>query len=229
MARLTKGVLALAILGILAAGGGFYRFAEGIRTQAPSPSPRADAIVALTGDEDRIMTAMRLLIEQRGSRLLVSGVHPATRMPTELKRRIAGSDRVRLQMIQCCVDIGREALNTSGNAAEAGQWAATHGFRSLIVVTSSYHMPRSLTEFRRIAPGLIIEPYPVATSRSLNYGRWWAHRPTLRLLVGEYVKYLGAVARQMAGAVLPIGQSRPATPPQPTAPAGVAETAGSLR
>lgn len=197
MARFFKTVSVLAVAGVLAGIAGFVLFAEEVRqlANAPEQAPQADGIVVLTGDQARIATGARLLMQGRARRLLISGVHPATRVPVELSRQIGGSDAWREAMIKCCIDLGRDAQNTIGNAEEAHQWQAAHGFRSLIVVTSSYHMPRSLTEFSRAMPGTRLVPYPVASSRVLQFQSWWTHWPTARLLAGEYVKYLGSSAR----------------------------------
>ncbi|MEZ5818003.1 MAG: YdcF family protein [Hyphomicrobiaceae bacterium] len=195
MAKLVRTMLGLGLVGIVAGGMGFLAFASTVSGLAPAEDPRADAIVVLTGDEDRIATGVRLMVEGRAQRLLISGVHPTTRVPTELKRRIHGADAKRQALVRCCVDIGHEATNTSGNAAEARRWALSNGFHSLIVVTSSYHMLRSRTEFSRVMPDIELVSYPVRTSRNLNLEAWWRHWPTGRLLAGEYIKFLGSSAR----------------------------------
>jgi uncharacterized SAM-binding protein YcdF (DUF218 family) len=186
---------ALSVAGLLAGAAGFLAFAEAVRSLEPVPDPRAEAIVVLTGDEERIATGMRLMVEGRAQRLLISGVHPTTRVPTELKRRIHADDATRKAILRCCVDLGHDALNTSGNADEARRWAQSNGFRSMIVVTSGYHMLRSLVEFGRVMPDIRFVSYPVQTSRSLHLESWWRHWPTFRLLLGEYVKLLGSSAR----------------------------------
>ena len=42
--------------------------------------------------------------------------------------------------------LGREADNTHGNARETAGWMRGEGYRSLRLVTSWYHMRRSLLE-----------------------------------------------------------------------------------
>jgi uncharacterized SAM-binding protein YcdF (DUF218 family) len=197
MPRLKRTAAFLALVGVCAGVAGFVLFAEQVRqlAHAPLTTPKADGIVVLTGDQARISTGARLLMQGHARRLLISGVHPATRVPIELSRQIGGSEAWREAVIKCCIDLGRDAQNTSGNADEARQWQSTHGFRSLIVVTSSYHMPRSLTEFARAMPDTRLVPVPVASSRVLQFHSWWTHWPTARLLAGEYVKFLGSSAR----------------------------------
>ena len=65
-------------------------------------------------------------------------------------------------------------------------------FASLRLVTAGYHMPRSLLEFRRALPGVRIVPHPVFPER-VRQADWWAFPGTAWLIVGEYVKYLGAI------------------------------------
>ncbi len=195
MARLFRTLIVLALAAILAGGAGFYAFATMVRDLSPAAAPKADAIVVLTGDDDRITAGVRLIVAGHAKRLLISGVHTATRVPTELKRLIRAGDSGGDRVLKCCVDLGRDALNTSGNADEARQWAGGQGFRSLIVVTSSYHMPRSLVEFQRAMPDAVLVPHPVVSNRHLQLDGWWRHAPTARLLLGEYVKFLGASAR----------------------------------
>lgn len=228
MTKFVRSLMALGAAGILAGAAGFVVFSDTVGNLAPAPDIEADAIVVLTGDEERISTGVKLMLEGRARRLLISGVHPSTRVPTELKRRIQGHDARREALVHCCVDIGRDALNTSGNADEARQWAHANGFRSLIVVTSGYHMLRSLAEFGRAMPDVRLLPYPVTTGRNLHFEAWWSHWPTARLLAGEYVKFLGAKARSALAPVLGLkGQERSPAPPATTPAAAV--TAGTQR
>ena len=226
MAKLIRTLTALGIAGCLAGGAGFLVFADTVRDLAPERDPQADAIVVLTGDEERIATGVRLMVEGRAQRLLISGVHPTTRVPTELKRRIQGSDATRERLVRCCVDIGHEAMNTSGNAHEAHRWVRSNGFRSLIVVTSSYHMLRSLVEFARVMPGTRLISHPVQSSRNFQMDDWWRHWPTTRLLLGEYVKLLGSSARYAVARVL---SSAPPEPQPPLPPGSLPSASATPR
>jgi uncharacterized SAM-binding protein YcdF (DUF218 family) len=70
-----------------------------------------------------------------------------------------------------------------------------HGFTSLIVVTSNYHMPRSMTELAGAMPDVQLTAFPVSNPE-LHIAEWWQDRTTLTLLLREYGKYLVAKARQ---------------------------------
>jgi uncharacterized SAM-binding protein YcdF (DUF218 family) len=153
---------------------------------------RADGIVALTGGDERLRSAVVLLERGAARRLLISGVHPAT---TKAELRILSHGGKRFD---CCTDLGYEAADTRGNAEETAEWAHDHNYRSLIVVTASYHMPRSLLEFSRAMPEVRIIPHPVFPER-VKQERWWAWPGTASLIVAEYEKYLLAWARPVLG------------------------------
>jgi uncharacterized SAM-binding protein YcdF (DUF218 family) len=174
--------------------GGFLQFASRIADLAPIGQEHADGIVALTGGRDRIRGAIELLRGGHGERLLISGVHPTTR--TEDLQR-AGETAA--DLFSCCIDLGFKAATTIGNAREAAEWAGHHGFRSLIVVTSAYHMPRSLAVFAHEMPGVRLVPYPIRHAE-LNLEDWYAHSDAVKLLLLEYVKYTVARLRLVADA-----------------------------
>jgi uncharacterized SAM-binding protein YcdF (DUF218 family) len=160
---------------------GFVWFIQ-IASRSTPPPPHADGIVALAGGAERIETALRLLAEGRARLLLVSGVGPTAEFG-ELARRAGVSPALRDR-----VTLGRAAVTTRGNASETADWVRENTIRSLIVVTASYHMPRALAELSRALPGVTLYPMPVlppALRNSRDAG-------TLRLLVGEYSKWLAA-------------------------------------
>lgn len=171
---------------------GLFGFAHVVGNQAPTGEEHADAIVVLTGGELRIQAGIRLLAEKRGGRLLISGVNRANSRAVVLKRLATSKDA----LMSCCIDIGYSAHDTVGNADETYEWASNHGYRSLVVVTSNYHMPRSLLELSRVLPGVRLVPYPVI-SPNARLETWWQHPGTARLIVSEYLKLIPAMARLM--------------------------------
>jgi uncharacterized SAM-binding protein YcdF (DUF218 family) len=182
-------LLTLAAGCIMALLGGFWVFLDRLdRAELPLP-PRADAIVVLTGGPDRISDAADLLAAGTGRRMLISGVNAGVTLE-QLARQV----NTHRQMFDCCVDIDYEAHNTLGNAIEARRWAQANGYRSLIVVTSSYHMPRAMIEFRSAMPDVAMYPYSVVSER-LNVDAWWRNGPIARLVLMEYGKFLIAWVR----------------------------------
>lgn len=172
---------------------GLVAFADRARkAEPPATAPKVDGIVALTGASDeRIATALNLLEQGKARRLLVSGVN--TEVRREELRQVAGAPR---RLYECCVDLGYDARDTLGNAQEIADWARDKRFESLIVVTSDYHMPRSLLEIRAAIPEAELFPYPVATEL-LDNRKWWRDQRTTRLITVEYCKYLAVLVRDL--------------------------------
>lgn len=165
---------------------GFIVFVSELPAQAATPprTPlRADAIVALTGGDERLDTAVSLLEQGAGKRLLISGVSMETTKPV-LGHISGGGPRFR-----CCADIGYGAQDTHGNAEEAAEWMRQHHFRSMILVTGRYHMPRAMEEFSARLPGITITPWPVDQA-GVDLGAWWRHGRTVAMLNREYIKFL---------------------------------------
>lgn len=189
MRTIAKALITLSALAAALIVLGFFVFA-GIatrRTQVAEPS--ADAIVVLTGAEFRIAEGARLLQEGRGKRLLISGVHPHVTRGDLL--RIA---HLQPEQLDCCVDVDTKALDTRGNARETRKWIDQQGYDSIILVTSNFHMPRSVTEFALAMPGVRVVPHPVVP-RGFPEEAWWLHYGTARLLLSEYLKFLPAAVR----------------------------------
>ncbi len=203
--RLGWSTVMICAAAVLLLGLGFLWFIWRVPGDEVALSRNADGIVALTGGASRVADAMELMAAGRGKRLLISGANRTT-TPGEISRLNPDYARV----VGCCVDFDR-SLNTLGNAIETKRWAESLGFRSLIVVTSNYHMPRALAELAHQLPGVALVPFPVVTDKQ-RVERWWASSATARLMFSEYVKYV--YARVRMGFLAPgIGEARQARAP----------------
>ncbi|MCA3365036.1 MAG: YdcF family protein [Roseomonas sp.] len=167
--------------------GGLLWFLRAVQ-EAAADSSQTDAIVVLTGGAERVETGFRLLEEGLAPQLFVSGVHPDSRL-TELARG-AGMNPVKLQGR---VELGYAAASTRGNAAEIAAWAKQRNIASIRLVTAGYHMPRARAELRRAMPTLRVAAHPVTPPRLRAHGAFWQPR-NWGLLLGEYMKFLGAEA-----------------------------------
>ncbi len=181
-------VAGLAIV-FVAAAVGFVGFLSLLRGAESKPARRADGIVVLTGGSSRVSDAMELLADGYGQRLLISGVHP-TNGASDISRSLSDNQ----SLLGCCVDLDRSAVNTRSNAAETRRWAHERGFKSLIVVTSNYHMPRAIVELSHAMPDIALIPYAVVGDKWRDEP-WWTNGATFRLLLSEYVKYVAAEVR----------------------------------
>ena len=169
--------------------GAFLTFMEEIGNTAPPPSQDVGGIVILTGTPARLTTGFDLLKENEGARLLVSGVN--SKVTRETLRQAMGQSE---ELMNCCVDLGRLARNTEGNAYETSLWAKSHHFKSLAIVTSAYHMPRSLVELKRQMPDVKLIAYPVA-SDTLELTGWWKNPRAFMVVAGEFNKYVFSLIR----------------------------------
>jgi uncharacterized SAM-binding protein YcdF (DUF218 family) len=171
---------------------GFIVFANGVDHERHEPIQSADGITVLTGGVSRIDEAMKLLANGKAKRVLITGVNRGT--TREQLKELASQGG---QYFTCCVDIDKQARNTIDNATETAQWVTLNRYRSIIVVTSNYHMPRALAELERAIPGVELVPYPVVDN-NVHVERWWHFPGTTRLLLSEYLKYLPALGRLWA-------------------------------
>ena len=169
---------------------GFMVFAFHVSNpKLPSPLPKADGIVVLTGKGGgRLKAGASLLKMDHGERLLISGVN------------VSNSREYMLDILElspetydCCVDLDYAAKDTAGNARETAIWLEALNYEHIILVTSAYHMPRAETEISAARGRIRITPYPVMSSDTPG---WWSQT---RRLMTEYGKLLLTYARRPSG------------------------------
>jgi uncharacterized SAM-binding protein YcdF (DUF218 family) len=140
----------------------------------PADERRTDAIVVLTGAAGRIDRGLDLLEKGRALRMLISGVARTVR-PVELAAQ-TGRDQ---ELFRCCIDLGRESVDTRSNAEETARWLQHHRFKTVRLVTTDWHMPRASFELsRRAGSGIEIVEDAIPSD------------PKFRQLFTEYNKYL---------------------------------------
>jgi uncharacterized SAM-binding protein YcdF (DUF218 family) len=186
---IARAFTTLLFLGAAALVGGFLLFISSLNSYDNAPPAQADGIVALTGGAHRVADAIDLLSRGHGDRLLISGVNEMT-----TREEIARLNPGQRRLLECCVDLDYRARNTIGNAIETRRWVARHGFKSIIVVTSNYHMPRTMLELENALPDIEKHFYAVVPS-SLDTSAWWRDEVAARLLMLEYLKFLAAWGR----------------------------------
>jgi uncharacterized SAM-binding protein YcdF (DUF218 family) len=185
----------VAIVGIMWFAGLFW-FATQVPSGGEAPETRTDAIVVLTGGTGRLDMGLRLLEKEFAKHLFVSGVARGVDVAALL--RVA---RRAPKELECCISVGYRADDTAGNAEETAGWVNERGFKSIRLVTASYHMPRSLIEFRHAMPAIRIIPHPVFPPQ-FKRRRWWLWPGTATLLASEFNKYVIAMAGRRGRAVI---------------------------
>lgn len=146
-----------------------------------SPKTPTEAIVVLTGGADRIDTAVQLLEETNALHLLISGVNKQV-FPNEILDRVPSH-------LTNKVTLGYLAETTAENALETTLWIKQKNINTILLVTSFYHMPRSVCEILKITPQLTIIPYPVFP-KSFNNSVDWIKTRYAWLLFVEYHKFI---------------------------------------
>ena len=169
--------------------GGLVWFAEAIPVAVDDGATVTDAAVVLTGGVGRLRVGADLLEQKKARKLFISGVYRGVDVQQimRLLRRQQGA-------FDCCMVLGHAADDTRGNAQETARWMRDEKFSSLRLVTSNYHMRRSLLEFRRAMPGIRIIAHPTFQAE-FKRESWWNWPGTLQLVVTEYTKYLVALMR----------------------------------
>ena len=158
----------------------------------PHPIQKLDAIVVLTGGSNRLDAGFNLLEQGFGKKLFISGVYHGLDVKMLLKRWKAEPQ----SSLDCCVVLGFEADNTAGNAVETAEWLHKEGFHSIYLVTADYHIRRALLEFARLAPDVVITPFPVVPDK-FDLANWWKDPVTAILLMHEYMKYTATYIRSL--------------------------------
>lgn len=165
---------------------GYIWYAQKIPGEVKDETTITDAIIVLTGGKNRLEAGLQLLIEKKAEKMFISGVHEhvkykelaevASNWPQHYKNKIT---------------LGYKALDTHHNSLESAEWVEQEHIRSLRLVTSGYHMRRSLFEFRNTMPDIKIIPHPVF-SENVQQKKWWRFGGTALLILSEYSKYLYA-------------------------------------
>lgn len=180
---------------------GFAMFIVNISTPPHFEHPyrKTDAIVVLTGGQGRVKTGLFLLKQGVAQKLFISGVQKGVTQYDIVSKSLKSQDLIKeLNEVSESLDLGHTAENTRGNAREVATWVknqtslnrhhSSHPLKSIRLVTSTYHMPRSLLELHQILPDLTIIPHPIF-SETFKKEEWWHNRDALSLAFSEYIKY----------------------------------------
>lgn len=133
--RITAFILILYALGLAS----FVLMLPRAATLAP-----ADGIVVLTGGRGRLQQGLKHLEAGHAKRMLVSGVDRTVR-----RSEIDQVYKIPPKLSACCIDLGKDAVDTISNAQETAAWVRRYKFRSVILVTSDWHMQRARFELER--------------------------------------------------------------------------------
>ena len=148
--------------------------------QSESNKPK-DAVVVLTGGSNRIGTAIDVFKKHHAKYMLISGVNKKV-TKEKLLNGLSETEQEK-------ITLGYEAENTVGNAQEINNWIQDKDVSSILLITSFYHMPRSIFEIGRKNPALKIAPWPVFPTEFDQSVEWIKTRYAWQLLL-EYHKFI---------------------------------------
>ena len=153
-------------------------------------------IVILTGGANRIKDGLKIIQDFKNSKninykILVSGTGMGF-TKSSLKKKLG--ENFNSQLIQCCIDLDGVSKNTLTNASETFKWTSKNDIKEFILITSNYHMPRAILEFKNVMPNLKIYTYAI-TPKNHDIENWLSSYQTFSLVFTEYCKFIIANLR----------------------------------
>ncbi len=161
----------------------FNTFPKKFYNEEMTRNPNKLGIVVLTGGKMRIEKGVNLLAKGYGGKLFISGAFK----PSDIKMKY-GDEKVTKELFDCCVFFGDKAKNTLENAYEVQKWLQGNPeINNIMLVSSYYHLPRSLMIFeKKINSDIII--YPVLAESDIDLRtELFFH---IKLIISEYFKVI---------------------------------------
>jgi uncharacterized SAM-binding protein YcdF (DUF218 family) len=174
-AFLTLGVIGLVVITVL-----FIDFTYKTFSYRQN-SKKADAIVVLAGGKGRVEEGVRLFRDSRAKYLFFIGVDPSV-IKSDLYRPKPGDPAAERVVLE------KASRNTLENSLYGRDVIVRSGVRSVLLITSRYHLKRASILFRNSLPkDIAIIPYPVDSANLKE--SWWNHGGSFHLLFSEFYKY----------------------------------------
>lgn len=163
----------------------------------PLPSTtKTEAIVVLTGGKGRVEHGLTMLAEGAAPVLFISGVGEHVTEATILDAHATQETREKIYETNGEIVLDHIARSTVSNADQTAVFIRERGIKTIRLVTASYHMRRSMYEFRGANPGLKIVADPVFPE-GFRRDVWWEHENTRRLIFSEFNKYIAILLRDL--------------------------------
>ena len=145
-------------------------------------NPSETGIVVLTGGKGRVEKGLDILTEGKAQKLFISGVFEISEIESKFNYNFKYKN-----LLRCCIYFGTSATNTFENAYEVLDWLNRDAkIKNLILVSSYYHLPRSLMIFEKIIPEYKIKLIPVEESINLK-NKFFFHS---KLIISEFFKVI---------------------------------------
>ncbi len=171
-------------------------FKENILSFSENNNKKSPNIVILTGGTNRIKDGLKIIEDFKipkiiKYKILVSGTGIGF-TKNSLRKKLGPTFNNHL--IQCCVELDSISKNTFTNARETFKWTKKNDINEFILITSNYHMPRAVLEFKSVMPNLKIYTYTIIPIKH-DINNWLNSYRTFSLVFTEYCKYIIASIR----------------------------------
>ena len=171
-------------------------FKENILSFSENNNKQSPNIVILTGGTNRIKDGLKIIEDFKipkiiKYKILVSGTGIGF-TKNSLRKKLGPTFNNHL--IQCCVELDSISKNTFTNARETFKWTKKNDINEFILITSNYHMPRAVLEFKSVMPNLKIYTYTIIPIKH-DINNWLNSYRTFSLVFTEYCKYIIASIR----------------------------------
>ncbi len=151
----------------------------------------ADVAIVLTGGAGRIEKGIEILNKNKVKKLFISGVHKSVVVKKLLN---VVKDNSFSQYNKSNIILGYQAKTTFDNGIEVANFIKNNNYKSIYLITSKFHMPRSMYEVRYRLPNVKIIPYPI-NNNNIKIKNWYSYPGTLFILTFEYLKTLLVILR----------------------------------
>ena len=159
---------------------GFVIFLTKIVYNQVNFNNQTDGIAVLTGGKGRINLGLELFNKNRNLKLIISGVDKKVSnksiIPNNLKNKFN-------------ITIDRVSESTYENAKIINEWTSKYKLQNVTIITSYYHMPRSMMLIQSLTPTINFYAYPVEKKIS-NIISSRENILYYFFITEEYIKYL---------------------------------------
>ena len=176
---------------------GLVDYQERILSLKEYSPKKASNIVILTGGSNRIRDGLKIIKNLENSaiintKLLISGTGKGFTI-SNVKKLLPKNKSLNI-FLNCCIELDNKSQNTHSNAIETFKWAKKNNIKTFILITSNYHMPRAVLEFKARMPNFEIITHPI-TPKKHDISNWMHSFETFSLIFIEYSKFLIAISK----------------------------------
>jgi uncharacterized SAM-binding protein YcdF (DUF218 family) len=187
-------ILSLIMVAAILWSGALAWFVNAMPEQNISAAQKTEALVVLTGGQDRVERGFQALADGNAPVLFISGVGEGVTVRELLLAHASADVRKKIEMRRAEIVLDHVARTTVSNADQASEFIRTRGITSIRLITASYHMKRSLREFTTAIPEVRVIADPVFPT-GFRRDEWWQHENTRRLVFSEFYKYWAVLLR----------------------------------